>query len=284
MKSGSVRQAAGSPTPTLLARPAVSGFTLIELSIVLVIIGFIVGGVVVGQNLIHQSQIRATLTQIGKLNTAVNTFSAKFGGLPGDLLNYNAVGMAVPSSDSATPINNFVGNGLIEDCTGNGLLFCGEPTAFLVDLSRAQLLDNNNISQVFTGGAGCPYTGKPIATYVIPSAFGSATFLWAESTKGDGFGLPANIVNYNYWHLGQISSIDCFPFINETFVITPVDAAGIDNKIDDGIPNTGNVLATDFGTMNLIPGAGLCSSAAGVYDVVANPTKGECSLAIRTGF
>ena len=61
------------------------GFTLIELSIVLVIIGLIVGGVLVGQDLIRASEVRATITQIEKYNTAVNTFHAKFNAIPGDM-------------------------------------------------------------------------------------------------------------------------------------------------------------------------------------------------------
>jgi prepilin-type N-terminal cleavage/methylation domain-containing protein len=48
-----------------------TGFTLIEMSIVLVIIGLIVGGVLVGQDLIRAAYIRAQITQIEKFNTAV---------------------------------------------------------------------------------------------------------------------------------------------------------------------------------------------------------------------
>src|SRR6202167_3238935 len=62
-----------------------SGFTLIELSIVLVIIGLIVGGVLVGQDLIRAAEIRATISQIEKYNTAVNTFRGKFNAIPGDM-------------------------------------------------------------------------------------------------------------------------------------------------------------------------------------------------------
>src|ERR1700753_1576823 len=61
------------------------GFTLIELSIVLVIIGLIVGGILVGQDLIKAAEVRAQISQIEKFNTAVNTFRGKFGALPGDL-------------------------------------------------------------------------------------------------------------------------------------------------------------------------------------------------------
>ena len=46
------------------------GFTLIELSIVLVIIGLIVGGILVGQDLINAAAIRAQIAQVEKYQTA----------------------------------------------------------------------------------------------------------------------------------------------------------------------------------------------------------------------
>lgn len=68
-----------------LTLPQKAGFTLIELSIVLVIIGFLVGGVLVGQTLLTAAAVRAQATQIEKYNAAVNTFYGKFQYLPGDM-------------------------------------------------------------------------------------------------------------------------------------------------------------------------------------------------------
>ena len=64
-----------------------SAFTLIELSIALTFIGLIVGGVLVGQDLIKAAQIRAQVTQFEKWNQAVNTFRGKYNCLPGDCPN-----------------------------------------------------------------------------------------------------------------------------------------------------------------------------------------------------
>ena len=55
------------------------GFTLIELSIVLVIIGLIVGGVLVGQNLIKAAEIRNQIKQMQEYQIAFNTFRTKYG-------------------------------------------------------------------------------------------------------------------------------------------------------------------------------------------------------------
>lgn len=61
--------------PDRFARKAVlsAGFTLVELSIVLVIIGLVVDGVLVGQDLFCAAAVRATISQIEKYNTAANT-------------------------------------------------------------------------------------------------------------------------------------------------------------------------------------------------------------------
>src|SRR5580692_12405602 len=71
--------------PHVLLRRRETAFTLIEMSIVLVIIGLIVGGVLVGQDLIRAAGVRAQISQIEKYNTAVNTFYGKYGYLPGDI-------------------------------------------------------------------------------------------------------------------------------------------------------------------------------------------------------
>ncbi len=68
-------------------RPRQHAFTLVELSIVLVIIGLIVGGVLVGKDMIANAEMRAQIKQIDEINTAVLTFKSKYSCLPGDCKN-----------------------------------------------------------------------------------------------------------------------------------------------------------------------------------------------------
>ena len=90
------------------------GFTLIELSIVLVIICLIIGGILVGRDLIEASKIRATVSQYEKFGSAVNAFRLKYNGIPGDLLDADAFGF--PPITPGPGIQH--GNGLIETTNG----------------------------------------------------------------------------------------------------------------------------------------------------------------------
>jgi prepilin-type N-terminal cleavage/methylation domain-containing protein len=60
------------------------GFTLVELSIVLVIIGLLVGGVLVGQSLIESAKLVKTVRQLEQTEIAVQNFVQKFRSIPGD--------------------------------------------------------------------------------------------------------------------------------------------------------------------------------------------------------
>jgi prepilin-type N-terminal cleavage/methylation domain-containing protein len=71
-------------------RGRAAGFTLIELSIVLVIIGLIVGGILTGQELIKSATVRSEVSELENIETAIYAFRDKYGGLPGDLSNATA--------------------------------------------------------------------------------------------------------------------------------------------------------------------------------------------------
>lgn len=254
-----------------------SGFTLVELAIVLVIIGLIIGGVLVGQDMIRAAEIRATISQWEKYNTAQNTFRDKFGGYPGDLENATNFGFADRTSGTVGATTGD-GNGLLEDCAATpGMLLGCENAAFFDDLSRAQIIssDITAVAALLTAN----HAGAGAVAGTIPLAdIGGGTFWSVYSNAGR-----------NWYHMAGIDIAGAGPDLTNT--IPPITAYNIDNKIDDSIANTGVVLAaTDRGTMGT--GAGVddgaataCLSAAAVYntdeDNAGESIAPNCQLRIR---
>src|SRR4051812_21652345 len=60
------------------------GFTLIEMSIVLVIIGLIIGGILKGQELIESARQKNTVSQIDAVRSATQVLQDRFKSMPGD--------------------------------------------------------------------------------------------------------------------------------------------------------------------------------------------------------
>ncbi|HBN14090.1 MAG: prepilin-type cleavage/methylation domain-containing protein [Gammaproteobacteria bacterium] len=63
---------------------AQGGFTLIEIAIVLVIIGLLIGGVLQGQQLIENSRVRAAVNDIQGVPAAAYSYQDRYGRYPGD--------------------------------------------------------------------------------------------------------------------------------------------------------------------------------------------------------
>jgi prepilin-type N-terminal cleavage/methylation domain-containing protein len=81
------------------------GFTLVEIAIVLVIIGLILGGILKGQELIDSARVRSISTDLNGMRTAWFAFQDRYNALPGDFSN------ASTQIDSA--LSNGNGNGQI---------------------------------------------------------------------------------------------------------------------------------------------------------------------------
>jgi prepilin-type N-terminal cleavage/methylation domain-containing protein len=60
------------------------GFTLVEIAIVLVIIGLLVGGVLKGQAMIQNAKVKKAVKMADELRAGVMTFYDKYGMYPGD--------------------------------------------------------------------------------------------------------------------------------------------------------------------------------------------------------
>lgn len=241
-------------------RRSEQGFTLVELAIVMVIIGLLIGGILKGQELISTAKVGATVSQIKALDGAINTFQEKYAAYPGDMLNPN---LRIPNC-TAAPCN-VAGNGNSQIVNGaittmgnapvapNGAT--GEGSRAFSHLALSDLLsgiDPNETASVF--GASLP---------VVKAGGGMWIGYTSQATSAG---------------IATLTAGRHYAMLNATPVTMAVDtgafnsniAAQIDRKIDDGIANRGG--AQTIGT-------GCADTTSGVYNE-ATP-GGACAMYIR---
>ena len=210
------------------------GFTLLELSIVLVIIGLIIGGVTVGQDLIRGAEINAVISDVNQYKTAVNTFKLKYNAVPGDMTNASSYW---PSCDG-TPAN----------CNGNG------DGDIDVDGEDARAWQQLSDSGVISGG----YPG------VLTDVSGTDYYIVGTTTpeariNGTGFNFrDAGLYSATgtiWLKYGSVNGTTTATYLDGPATDTP-DAVQIDNKIDDGDSETGTVRARDSSTAGCLVNPG----------------------------
>ncbi len=242
------------------------GFTLVELAIVLVIIGLIVGGVLVGQDLIKSAEIRATVSQIEKYNAAATTFRDKHGGLPGDILNSRVQQFGLtPARTTTGTAGEGNGDGMIQGTAANPSYLIGETLAFWSDLTQAALIPEAVQAEANMTTAGT------LAVLPTTRMRESAVF-HVYSDQGRNFfyiGTPA------------IAAGAVTPGAG----ISPFQAFSIDEKLDNGDGDEGIVIAvgviepnTELADANCMDATGLYNTTPGAADAIA------CSISVRASF
>ncbi len=231
------------------------GFTLIELSIVLVIIGLLVGGVLAGKALIEQAATRAAASRLQQLETAYRTIQAKYNCTIGDCsnatdyfgMNYIVVPSGCPPSGGAGN-GNGNGDGFIDKSsgsTGDGSWKC-EPKQAARSLQLANLLPTAVTSPCVSSDDYFKGINDSCAYFYNDDLYGAVSnvkvnnITWTKRSQ-NGFWLNAA-------------------------ALSPVQARSIDEKLDDGIANKGKFKGLDAAdgiTFPLISGS---CSIAGVYN------------------
>lgn len=150
-----------------------SGFTLVEIAIVLVIIGLILGGVLKGQVLIDNAKYKNFGKQIESFRAAVATFQDMYQGLPGDLSNTAALDAAAVSGNGNGQIQGgFCDAASEESCVVWSHLryagiISGDPTDVSATASPTHTY-GGLVSSISTGNWANGVTENKILTRAIP--------------------------------------------------------------------------------------------------------------------
>ena len=214
------------------------GVTLVEIAIVLVIIGLLLGGVLKGQELINNAKIRAIADRQNSLKVSWFAFIDRFQALPGD---YVSAMQYIPGAGAASVVaNSKAGDGIIstlespivfQHLTGAGYLRCPQCVAGVPVAPAA----NNSLQNSYGGIMGVFTNGCP----------GGAVCAAANITYARrGAGGPRLMV-----HTGSRIPSN---------IITEVD-----RKLDDGLANTGDVVLNLWAGKGAAPAVTCMDDGAG---------------------
>ncbi len=241
------------------------GFTLIELSIVLVIIGLTVGGILTGQSLIRSAEVNSIISDIEKLKTAIYTFRTKYNALPGDMNNAQSFWGAVSDcrvAQTTAATCNGNGDGYVTS-NGSASATSGyEDFMLWKHLANAGLIQGNYIG--ITDGA----TYYSVTARNSPSGKISGS-LWqmgysgvqVASTWGAFDGVYNQLIEFG------IYMPDDSPYNN---VVTASEAYALDMKFDNGKPGTGKMRVLSDSSCSMKPdGSATATSdaAIAVYNI-----------------
>ena len=199
------------------------GFTLVELAIVLVIVGLLIQGVVMGQEMIHNTRVHDIIAQQGAVEAAVLAFQDRFRALPGD---YAFAGANIKCGASACLDGN--GNGRVEAGT-NGAIH--EEILVWQHLNAAGFIGGN---------------------YRMSSA--AVTVAAPDNTPTSAYGGYLAVITDALWGTSGNTAVR----INvKTGNLVPAEVlAEVDRKTDDGLPGSGRFQFSTYAAAGPTPPVG----------------------------
>lgn len=189
-----------------------SGFTLIEIAIVLVIIGLLLGGVMKGQELINSAKVKNLAGDFKNVPLFIYSYQDKYRALPGDDLNSvnHVSGVA-----ATTPVLADVGNGLING-NWDSLTVTDESVKFWQQIRLA---------------------GLAAGPTVLPASITSqADPFLQQNSVGGRVGIESGSTTPPITNL-KGAYIVCSMHILGKF------AKQLDTTMDDGVGNTGSIMS-----------------------------------------
>lgn len=205
-----------------------SGFTLVELAIVLVVIGLIVGGVIQGQELIQQAKMKSAITDLQNLETALRTFELKYDCVAGD---------CPKASIFFSGGVNGNGDGLV-GAFPYGSTY-SEVWNVFTQLAAAKLITGTYTGVVGSADIRHSVPGQNVMNSKFSETAGFTYVNWNGYTDGHSFASPWVSPKQNVILFGS-TAWNAY----ETFapIMTPAQAYSFDAKIDDGFPGKGKLM------------------------------------------
>lgn len=223
------------------SRRSEQGFTLVELAIVMVIIGILIAGILKGQELIANSRVSATVSQLKGTDAAFNTFFDKYNATPGDML---APQNRLPNC--ANPPCNVPGNGngridtpVFGNLPGNG----DEAAVAFSHLTHADLI------------SGIDDSSNTVGFGLMLPAIRLGGGMWISHAQAAVGGTTLNTPNH-FAILNTLANVAA-----GSGSLTASESAQIDRKLDDGLPQSGST-QVDSGGTNCINGTNYDEAAA----------------------
>jgi len=211
------------------------GFTLVEIAIVLVIIGLLLGGILKGQEMITQAKIKNSIADFSGISAAYYGYQDRYRAIPGDDINASGRWAASGTLPAATSGD---GNGVVAGTYNNGGAVCAaavEACSWWDHLRRAGFVAGSGVLQPTNAFAG---------------QIGVQT--------GDGAAAPAAVLG------GFSGLIVCSAGIPDKVAIA------MDTQMDDGQPGSGTVRAWAQGAPNQAvqaAAANYAETGVGIYGV-----------------
>lgn len=215
------------------------GFSLVELSIVLVILGLLTGGILAGQSLIRASEVHAVTTEHARFHSALSSFRDKYLALPGDMANATSFWSTDPGGCPGTNATSTSGRTTTCNGNSNGSIHNNNPNSNETYRAWQQLAAAGLVTGSYTGVANST-TASDIANSLttpnVPaSRMGNAN--WMLFGVGSRDISDTSLFDGNYGNSLMLSS----GVNGQGAVLKPEEAWNIDTKMDDGKPGTGNV-------------------------------------------